>query len=309
MKWPAIYSLVCLKQISFKMCTQREFSSPWYLNAMRHIDIYADEHDDHSAQGHSWDHHWHHRKLWELAYVVHVVTTMQLCKPGKRGFVTAVGKEFLPQLFAKFGCDIVASDLPDGEIASGWDAGGMHASNMKQLYTPGYKGVTWEQFNKRVHYQPENINSLSDGIQQQRFDFVWSTCSVEHVGSIEKGIAAVLNSVKLLKPGGVAIHTVEFNLWSEEETLLSENESIWRKKDMEKLIAAARKAGYIVPSVSWGAGHMKFDRVPNGQGRCEYSDHNHVKLGCFKEIKTSYAMVIQKPHEIESADSRLITDY
>merc|ERR1711865_389393 len=296
-------------QISFKMCTQREFSSPWYLNAMKQIDIYADGHDDHSAPGHNWNHHWQHRKLWELAYVVHVVTTMGLCTSGKRGFVTAVGKEFLPQLFVTLGCDIVASDLPDGQVASGWDAGGMHASNMKELYTPGYKGVTWEQFNEHVHFQPENINSLSREIQQQRFDFVWSTCSVEHVGSIEKGIAAVLNSVKLLKPGGVAIHTVEFNLWSEEQTTRTENESIWRKKDMERLIAAAQTAGYIVPTVSWGAGHGKFDRVPNGQDKCAYVDHNHIKLGCFGEIKTSFAMVIQKPFETEMQSSRLISNY
>ena len=59
--------------------------------------------------------------------------------------------------------------------------------------------------------------------------------SIEHVGSIEKGVAAVLSSAALLKPGGMAFHTVEFNLGSNTDTKETPDESIWRKKDVERL--------------------------------------------------------------------------
>ena len=147
------------------------------------------------------------------------------------------------------------------------------------------------------------------GLMRERFDFTWSSCSIEHVGSIELGQAAVMNSLKLLKPGGVAYHTVEFNLWSLHDTKRTVSESIWRKQDVEKLIADVKKAGYIVPKVSWGAGHGKFDRKPNTCPR--YSSHNHVKLQCSRHPKTSFAMIIQKPYDPARnvVDGRFITDY
>ena len=148
-------------QISFKMATQRDFTTPWYLNAMETIDIYEDGLEE---GWQSWDHHWLHRKLWEWAYLVHVVTTMDLCKPGKRGLVTAVGQEMIPQLFASMGCDITATDLPnDATAATPWAGSGQHSASAANLYSPGYKGISKEDFMKRVKFQPENINSLSPG--------------------------------------------------------------------------------------------------------------------------------------------------
>ena len=48
---------------------------------------------------------------------------------------------------------------------------------------------------------------------------LWSSCSLEHLGSISHGIEFILNSLKCLKQHGVAVHTTEFNLSSNEETL------------------------------------------------------------------------------------------
>ena len=38
-----------------------------------------------------------------------------------------------------------------------------------------------------------------------QFDFVWSACAFEHLGSILNGLEFVVNSVKCLKPGGVVL--------------------------------------------------------------------------------------------------------
>ena len=68
-----------------------------------------------------------------------------------------------------------------------------------------------------------------------KYDFVWSSCSLEHLGSIDHGINFIINSLKCLKEGGVSVHTTEFNLSSLERTLNETDCCIFRLKDLEKL--------------------------------------------------------------------------
>eukprot|EP00037_Helgoeca_nana_P007904 m.71121 g.71121 ORF g.71121 m.71121 type:complete len:284 (-) comp18603_c0_seq2:17-868(-) len=272
--------------IGFKMVTHREFSSEWFTKSM-------------AAMGRQNE---NHRKQWELAYVLHVVTAKRLCQKGKRGLVFAVGKEILPQIFASLGCDIVATDIAvddNPNVAAGWIAGNQHAASLSALYTKGYKGVTWEDMQRRVSFRPENMLRFSPWLQAERFDFVWSLCAIEHVGSIAGGQSTVLQSLDLLKPGGVAIHTVEFNLASNTLTKLRSDESVWRMQDVDTMRLAAINKGFVVPTRSWGAGHTHLDRTPDvcqdtGQ-RYRGLPGGHVKLECDDLIKTSYAMVFEKP--------------
>jgi 2-polyprenyl-3-methyl-5-hydroxy-6-metoxy-1,4-benzoquinol methylase len=66
-------------------------------------------------------------------------------------------------------------------------------------------------FKARVSYRTLDMNYIPEELNG-KFDFVWSTCSVEHVGTILLGQRFIINTLNLLKPGGIAIHTVEFNL-------------------------------------------------------------------------------------------------
>jgi hypothetical protein len=45
------------------------------------------------------------------------------------------------------------------------------------------------------------------------YDFIWSSCSLEHLGSLELGEQFIYNSLKHLKPGGVCPHD-EYNAQS-----------------------------------------------------------------------------------------------
>ena len=47
----------------FKMATQREFTAPWFTEALKMVGEQSNN----------------HRKQWELAYVTHVVTFKHLC--------------------------------------------------------------------------------------------------------------------------------------------------------------------------------------------------------------------------------------
>src|SRR5205823_11964481 len=56
--------------------------------------------------------HWMHRKLWEWAYIAQTLEERDMLRPGRRGLGFAVGTEPLVSLFASFGCEIVATDMP-----------------------------------------------------------------------------------------------------------------------------------------------------------------------------------------------------
>lgn len=69
---------------------------------------------------------------------------------------------------------------------------------------------------------------------------------MEHVGSIELGQKFALDSMKMLKPGGLAVHTTEFTLSSSDATLESGDTVFWRKKDLIQLLSSLQSAGYDI---------------------------------------------------------------
>jgi hypothetical protein len=71
------------------------------------------------------------------------------------------------------------------------------------------------------------------GIEHGAYDFLWSSCALEHLGSLDAGLDFVVNAMDLLKPGGTAIHTTEFNLSSDDETLTSGPCVIYRRRDID----------------------------------------------------------------------------
>ena len=94
---------------------------------------------------------------------------------------------------------------------------------------------------KRVSYRNVDMNNIPDDIVG--YDFCWSTCAFEHLGSLYHGIEFVKNSLKTLKPGGIAVHTTEFNLYSDDWTYETEGCSMYRKCDIEYLIDSIESSG------------------------------------------------------------------
>ena len=56
------------------------------------------------------------------------------------------------------------------------------------------------------------MNAISP--RYRDFDFCWSSCSLERLGSIEAGLNFIKASINTLKVGGVAVHTTEYNVSS-----------------------------------------------------------------------------------------------
>lgn len=230
-----------------------------------------------------------HRKLWEWCAIAEALEKRGMLQNGKHGLGFAVGREPLASLFAKLGCEITATDLPIGQAAEQWQATGQFASNLEEICWTGL--LDYELFKKRVDYPPVDMNAL-EGLESQSCDFLWSSCSFEHLGSLESGIGFVLDSLKSLRPGGIAVHTTEYNVSSNNDTLRVGDSVIYRQRDIEKLDRLLRLQGAAIEHLDFEAGCDPHDI---GYGFPPYYTHGreHVKLNLGGHISTSILLIIR----------------
>lgn len=182
-----------------------------------------------------------HRKAWEYAFIALALEERGMLKPGKRGLGFAVGTEPLPAYFAAKGCEIVATDL-NAKEAGAWSQTGQNTGgDIKKLNSLGIcpKPV----FEKKVSYRDADMNDIPADLMKEEFDFCWSSCAIEHVGSLKKSKMFLKNMLKTLKPGGIAIHTTEYNLSSNTDTIEDGESVIWRKKDVLEVIEDLKLIG------------------------------------------------------------------
>jgi|TARA_B110000977_G_scaffold26623_1_gene33262 2-polyprenyl-3-methyl-5-hydroxy-6-metoxy-1,4-benzoquinol methylase len=233
-----------------------------------------------------------HRKQWEFVFIVSSLEKLGMLTPGKRGLVFAAGTEPLISYFASLGVEIVATDMDAARaVEKGWASTNQHAGNKDGLFQENL--VDRETFDKLVRYETLDMNHV-DALPELHggFDFVWSTCSLEHVGSISLGNRFVLNSMDLLKPGGVAIHTTEFTLSSLDDTLERGGTVLWRKKDLEQLRDDLIHVGYGIDDFCWHAGNDQLDYAPDVP---PYQGHDHIKLTIGNHVCTSVGWISTKP--------------
>lgn len=231
----------------------------------------------------------HHRKLWELGFIVQSLFERGCLRAGARGLGFAVGEERLPALFAAMGCEVVATDLDfSDERARVWAQTSQHAADLSKLRYPEI--CPDDEFAQRVRFQPVDMNVIPESLRD--FDFTWSTCSFEHCGSIEKGIRFLENQMKCLKPGGIAVHTTEFNLSSLDDTISEGPTVLFRRKDIESMVKRLKAAGHHVEPISPFVGDRKEDQTIDVM---PYSDKLHLKLLLFdRYVSTSIALIIKK---------------
>ena len=150
-----------------------------------------------------------HRKIWEFCFIAQALYERDMLIPGSRGLAFGVGQEPLPALFASLGCEIVATDLPTEEANSGgWVETSQHAGSLEALNNRGICDP--DIFYERVSFRFIDMRKLPGDLGI--FDFVWSSCSLEHLGTIALGEDFIIQSLQYLKPGGVSVHTTEYNV-------------------------------------------------------------------------------------------------
>ena len=100
------------------------------------------------------------------------------------------------------------------------------------------------------------------------------------------------NQMKCLKPGGIAVHTTEFNLTHEDETIEEGMTVIFRRRDIDELVRSLEAAGHHVEPVSYLLGQTKDDQVVD---IFPYTSIPHLKLLLFdRYVSTSVALIVRK---------------
>jgi SAM-dependent methyltransferase len=234
-----------------------------------------------------------HRKQWEYVYILAALEARGLLSPGACAIGFGCGKEPLAAVMARRGCQVTATDLsPEADADEHWGT-----TSVKELFYPGI--CSWEQFESHVTFRSVDMNDLPKKLG--RYDFVWSSCALEHLGSLEAGIAFILNATRCLKPGGIAVHTTEFNISSDDDTLESPELSLYRKRDILALADALAGVGCRLVPCNFETGDqpedIHIDLPP-------YSRSPHLKLKIADYVITSLGMIIEKDGGAERSGAR-----
>jgi hypothetical protein len=257
-----------------ELCKAKDFLTDWYRRWCKEIDELPR----------------FHRKQWEFAYVMQSLWERGCIAKGKKGLVFAVGSEPLPSVFAKYGCEILATDIhPEKGLALGWDNKNQLCFGLESLNT--HKLCDDKIFHQLVKYRPVDMNAIPPDLTG--FDFNWSSCSFEHLGSIQKGMNFLKNQLATLKPGGWAVHTTEFNVSSDDRTQDNdENTVIFRKKDIDKIVRELKDMGCHVEELDYSMGGLPEDFHVD---IFPYKQDIHLKLQLNEYVATSIGLIIQKP--------------
>jgi SAM-dependent methyltransferase len=230
-----------------------------------------------------------HRKLWEYVYIIRALEQEGMLAVGRRGLGFGVGKDPMVPLMVKAGCELVATDLGlSAAVEAGWATTNQYSQQLEDLNERGL--VSQAFLAKRVTLREVNMNEIPSDLQHGQFDFVWSACAFEHLGSIENGLRFVMESLRCLKPGGVAVHTTELNVTSDSDTLTSGSTVLFRRQDFEELARRVRAAGGDL-ELNFNIGDRPMDKfydVP------PYSETNHLKLQIDRFVTTSFGLLIRK---------------
>ena len=260
-----------------KLCTQSDFESEWlsyWCQEIRTVPFY-------------------HRKIWEFCYICQALFADGMLAPGRNGLGFGCGEEPLPSLFAKYGVKVLATDLdPSRRESEIWRLTGQHSAAVEEFRRRDI--CPDEQLLANIAFRPVDMNALPRELDGQ-FDFCWSACAFEHLGSLANGLEFVENSLRILKPGGIAVHTTEFT-FDEGETLDNWPTVLYQKRHLVGLAERLRSKGYGIDDFDFDRGDGMIDHLvdlPPWSHPLLREPYAHLKLSVDGFTCTSAGMIIR----------------
>jgi hypothetical protein len=200
----------------------------------------------------------YHRKLWEFCFVLQVLYEHGMF--GKSGIGFACGNEPLASYLIAKGCNITAGDKPfsiDDNYQQKWISSCQYTKSADDLY---HKNIVERSiFDNNFTLAYMDMNNLPSEINN-KFDFCWSVCAIEHLGSIQLGFEFIKNSLKILRNGGISVHTTEFNLLSDHQTIDNWGTVLFTKDNFLKLEYDISQIGGGLYPFNFDKGDGLFDR-------------------------------------------------
>ena len=241
-----------------------------------------------------------HRKLWEYVYVLQALWENGCVAPEKSGLGFGCGTEPLPSYLAGCGLTITATDLPVESSDSGSWTNNQHASSRDSLFYPQL--ISREQFDQKVRLSYVDMREVPNDLRD--YDFCWSICAMEHLGSIKKGLDFVRSSLDTLKPGGYAVHTTEFNFANNDTTIDNWPTVLFQRRHFDDLAKDLRSSGHTVAELDFRVGDGVLDKFidlpPYSHDLEHLSDLNwmpiprHLKLSIDGFAVTCFGLIVRK---------------
>ncbi len=270
--------------LSSKASTQQDLESDWaayWLDQLRTKVIY-------------------HRKLWEFAYVLQALWENDKIKAGRRGIGFGCGTEPIPSYLTSKGVEVTITDLPpNSEEYKKWHDTEQHTTNIKKSHHSGL--VDSDTFERLAALRYVDMNDIPQDITG--YDFCWSICALEHVGSIKKGLDFIENSLNTLVPGGVAVHTTEYNFANDDRTIDNWVTVLFQRKHFQEIHDRLTLKGHRVAALDFSVGSNPLDRFidlpPYSHENNEFLAKQwpaapHLKLTIDGFASTCFGMLITK---------------
>ena len=244
----------------------------------------------------------YHRKIWELAYVLQAFHENGMIREGARGLGFGCGEEPLPSLLAGEGVKVTITDLaPEDDRAKVWTQTGQHTGDAGRAFRPDL--VSRAVFDKNTALRFVDMNAIPSDLTG--YDFCWSICSLEHLGSIENGLTFIERSLDCLRPGGVAVHTTEFNYLNDDETIDNWPTVLLQRKHFVALAERLARSGHTMAPLDFHVGDKPLDRfidlppwphdfTPAMREAFAGVDSAHIKWSIDGFAVTCFGMVIRK---------------
>ena len=237
-----------------------------------------------------------HRKTWEYIYISQALYERGMLNKGKRGLGFAVGREPLPSLFASYACDIMATDLDLSiqENQVDWNIENQHADCLDDLYLPHICDAA--TFGRNVRFEYLDMNSIPPTVAD--YDFCWSSCAIEHLGSLDHGKQFLYNMINCIKPGGIAVHTTEYNMLSNTQTITDGNSVLYRERDLVEIAESLQNQGHYVEPLDFRLDNSAADQVismiPYRHPSSDHDTYPHFKLELDGYLSTSFGLIVKK---------------
>ncbi|MGG5888241.1 hypothetical protein ACLF3G_13980 [Falsiroseomonas sp. HC035] len=223
------------------------------------------------------------RRSWEQAWIVSMLATAGMIEPGRRGLGFGVGRERIPALLASRGVAVLASDTPHESPEVPLPPG----THLMALFHPEILHLT--DFEQLVGYRPIDMTSLPVDLDGQ-FDFCWSASAVDRLGSIAAASQFLEDSLRVLRPGGLSLHTLAFNIRSDLVTMEHPGLTLLRRRDLEALAEQLQVMGHELLPVNFHPGLHPLDgEVSIGPHAPPRPKQRHAGL-----VFTSFGLAIRK---------------
>lgn len=233
-----------------------------------------------------------HNKAWQNAIILQALDERGYLKEGNKALGFGVGVERLPSAFATLGIKVTATDqdFKSGK-KGGWNNGQLTRTR-NDLNSHGIANK--KMFDKNVEFENADMTKISKSFYN-KYDIIWSNCALGHLGSIDKSLKFIEESLDCLKPGGIAVHTTETNVVSNTDTIETGGTVIFRRKDLIGILYKLRKQGYKCAPL-----YLNFGSDPEDKafGFDPYATENLLKLNAGGYLLSQMVLIIRKPRKL-----------